>query len=120
MSTSAIIGVVNEMESIRKELKSLREQTRRLNTRKAQLENEILAFMEAKDQAGLKYKGMKIEAQEKEVYARKKKAEKDQSAIDTLRNYGVADAQRAYNDLMHAMRGDPQHKYKVRITSEKK
>lgn len=119
MSTTAIVGVINELESIRKELKSLRDQTRRLNTRKAALEGEILRFMEAKDQAGLKYKGMKIEAQEKEVFLRKKKADKEQSAIETLRQYGLSNAEQAYTDLIESMRGQKQQTYKVRIISDK-
>lgn len=119
MSTTAIVGVINELESIRKELKALREQSRRLNGRKAQLEGEILAFMEAKEQSGLKYKGLKIEAEEKEVFARLKKADKEQSAISTLRQHGVADAERAYHALVESMRGEAKHKYKVKIVADR-
>ncbi len=117
MSSTTIAGVVNEIADINRELNSLRKQVRRLNQRKAQLENEILSYMESKDQHGLKYKGMKIEAQEKEVYRRKKKTEKDESAVQTLRQYGIRDAENAYKDLMTAMKGSTQHKFKVKISS---
>ncbi len=116
---SHIVSVVNELANIRKELGSLRGQVRALNLRKAQLENEVLQFTQAKEQTGLKYKDLKIEAEEKEVYKRLKKTEKEQSMMETLRQYGVHDTDRAYQDLMRSMRGEAEHKLKVRIKSTK-
>ena len=116
---SHIIGVVNELADIKKELTKLRVQCRNLNQRKAQLEAEVLQFMAAKDQQGLKYKDMKIEAEEKEVYKRLKKAEKEESIAQTLRQYGIQDTEKAYNDLMRSMRGEPEQKLKIKIKQAK-
>ncbi len=116
---SHMIGVVNELAEIRKELATLRAHVRVLNQRKTSLENEVLQFMMAKEQSGLKYKDMKIEAEEKEVYKRLKKTEKEQSVMETLRSYGVVNTDQAYQDLMRSMKGEAESKIKVRIKSAK-
>lgn len=116
---SSVTAAVNELESIMKELQKVRLQTRKLNQRKAQLEEEILRYMESTEETKLKYKGIKIQAEEKEVYKRKKKADKDESAMETLRSFGVPNPEAAYRQVLQSMRGSPQHKYKVKITTEK-
>ena len=116
---SSITGVVNELATIQKELESLRAQTRKLNKRKADLEQQVLAFMEVKEQTGLKYKGMRIEAQDKEAHRRLKKSEKEESIKQTLRNQGVRDPEKAYQDLINSMKGSPEHKIKLKISKLK-
>ncbi len=116
---SSVTAAVNELESITKELTKLRLQTRKLNQRKAQLEEEILRYMESTDETKLKYKGLKIQAEEREVYRRKKKSEKDESAMEALRSFGVSNAEAAYRQVIESMRGSPQHKYKVKIIADK-
>ncbi len=116
---SSITGVVNELATIQKELQSLRAQVKKLNKRKADLEAEVIAFMESKEQTGLKYKGMRIEAKDQEAHRRLKKSEKEESIKETLRNQGVRDTDKAYKDLMQSMKGSPEHKVKIKISKLK-
>ncbi len=116
---SSITGVVNELATIQKELQSLRAQVKKLNKRKTDLEAEVIAFMESKEQTGLKYKGMRIEAKDQEAHRRLKKSEKEESIKETLRNQGVRDTDKAYKDLMQSMKGSPEHKVKIKISKLK-
>ena len=116
---SSITGVVNELATIQKELQSLRAQVKKLNKRKTDLEAEVIAFMESKEQTGLKYKGMRIEAKEQEAYRRLKKSEKEESVKETLRKQGVHDTDRAYQELVKSMKGSPEQKLKLKISKLK-
>jgi methylphosphotriester-DNA--protein-cysteine methyltransferase len=116
---SSITGIVSELATIEKELQSLRSQVKKLNKRKADLEQEVIRFMESKEQTGLKYKGMRIEAREQEAHRRLKKGEKEESIKDTLRRQGVHDPDRAYTELIKSMKGSPEHKVKIKISKLK-
>ena len=116
---SSITGIVNELSTIQKELMNLRSHIKKLNKRKADLEQEIIHFMESKEQSGLKYKGMRIEAKEQEAHRRLKKSEKEESIKDALRRQGVHDPDRAYTELIKSMKGSPEHKVKIKISKLK-
>lgn len=114
---SSITGAVSELNSIVAEQKRLRIQMRKLNLRKKSLEETIVNFLQEKEQPGLKYQGVAIVSEEKEVYKRKKNDEKKEDVKETLRNLGVRDTDKAYEELMKAMKGEADTAVKLKIKS---
>ncbi len=92
---------------------------KKLNDRKKTIEATIINFLHEKDQPGLKYQGVAIVPEEKEVFKRKKKEEKKEDIKETLRNLGVRDTDKAYEELMSAMKGDADTSVKLKIKSLK-
>ena len=56
----SIQAKVNELKSIQNELSILRKRSSTLRQKSKQIEQEIEDYLDAKDQPGLKYKGMAI------------------------------------------------------------
>ena len=68
----SIQGKVNELNSIQNELTVLRKRSSALRQRAKQIEQEIKDYLDAKDQPGLKYKGMAIIRETKPKHKTKK------------------------------------------------
>lgn len=116
---SSITGAVSELNTIIAEQKRLRIQMKKLNDRKKNLESVIINFLHEKDQPGLKYQGVAIVSEEKEVFKRKKKDEKKEDIKETLRNLGVKDLDKAYDELMNSMKGEADTSVKLKIKALK-
>jgi hypothetical protein len=101
----SIQGKVDELNSIRNEINSLRIRGSNLRKRAKLLEDEISIYLESKDQPGLKYKGTAIirEVVTKRQHKKKKDAYND--CIDVLENYGIHNASKVLEEVMEAKRG---------------
>lgn len=111
----SIQSYVNELESIKIELKSLNEKRRKLKTREHELENNIADFLKSKDQVGVKYQGSKIILEQKEKRVNKKNKDKDMDAINVLLNYGLNDPQKVLNEILEARKGEKVQTDKLKI-----
>ena len=111
----SIQGKVNELNSIKSELKSLRQRGTVLRNRVKIIETEIDEYLESKDQPGLKYKGTAIIRETTTTRRIKKKVDARASAIDILERIGVDSPEKVFDELMDARRGSPTEQTKLKI-----
>jgi hypothetical protein len=118
----SIQGKVNELNSIKNELKSLRIRGVTLRKRAKQIEEEIDKYLEMKDQPGLKYKDTAIIRETETKRRIKKKNEQRADAIDILERHGLDSPEKVFDEIMEARRGSPteQHKLKFKKINKKK
>jgi len=116
----SIQGKVNELNSIKSELKSLRQRGSALRKRAKQIEEEIDEYLDLKDQPGLKYKGTAIIRETKSKRPIKKKADAKADAVYVLERYGVRSPEKVFDEVMDARRGSPTEQRKIKIKKIKK
>jgi hypothetical protein len=116
----SIQGQVNELTSIQNELTDMRKRGSALRKRVKQLETEIDAYLDAKDQPGLKYKGMVIIRETKPKHKPKKKVDQKADAIYVLEQHGVDDPAKVLEEVMEARRGSPTEHRKLKFKKYKK
>lgn len=121
MSTE-ISRLIDELNALKMDLKRRNAETRNMNTRKKEIENEIATFLKEKDQPGVKYKGQAIIAKTVRTRSKKKKEVKMEDGKEVLLSYGIEDPERVLNELLLAMRGDAIEVTRVEIAkvSDKK
>jgi chromosome segregation ATPase len=115
----SIQGKVTELQSIKGELKSLRERGTKLRTRIKEIEEEIDTYLEVKDQPGLKYKGLAITIDTKEKRKIKKKTDQINDAISVLEKHGVHNPKTVLDEIVEARRGSPTEHRKLKIQTYK-
>ncbi len=97
---------VNELESVRSEIKNLNIRRKTLKEREKQVESRIALFLKSKDQIGVKHQGTAVLLEEKETPAPKKNKDRDADAITVLQGYGVQNPEKVLEELMEARKGD--------------
>lgn len=115
-----IQGYINELKELDLEIRNYKISLKKLNDRKKVIEAEIIKYLEAKDQPGVKYKGVAVVAQEKKARQRKKKGEKLEDGKSILREYGVRDSDEVLERVLEAMKGDVKNVKSVKIFEESK
>ena len=118
----SIQGKVNELNSIKSELKSLRQRGAALRKHAKVIEDEIEEYLDSKDQPGLKYKGTAIIRETATQRRTKKKADARADAIYVLERRGVESPEKLFDEIMEARRGSPteQRKLKFKKINKKK
>jgi len=118
----SIQGKVNELNSIKNELKSLRIRGAILRKRSKQIEDEIDGYLDLKNQPGLKYKGTAIIRETSMKRRVKKKNEQRSDAIYILEKYGLESPEKVFDEIVEARRGSPteQRKLKFKKINKKK
>ena len=116
----SIQGQVNELKSIQNELAALRKKGSALRKRVKEIEAEIDTYLDAKDQPGLKYKGMAIIRETKTKRNPKKKADQKADAIYVLEKHGVDDPEKVLEEVIEARRGTQTEQRKLKFKKYKK
>lgn len=115
----SIQGKVDELKSIQNELTSLRKRSTGLRQRAKQIEQEIKDYLDAKDQPGLKYKGMAIIRETKPKHKTKKKADQKADAIHVLEQNGIEDPEKVLEEILTARKGSPTEQTKLKFKKYK-
>lgn len=115
----SIQGKVNELNSIKQELKSLRDRGSKLRKRMKEIEEEIEEYLDIKDQPGLKYKGTAIIRETNTKRRTKKKTEQRADAIYVLEKYGLDNPEKVLDEIMEARRGSPTEQTKLKFKKYK-
>lgn len=115
----SIQGKVNELQSIKHELKLLRERSNKLRSRIKDIEIDIGKYLEIKDQPGLKYKGMAITVDTKEKRQIKKKTDKFNDALLVLEKHGVHNARKVLDEITESQKGSIVEHRKLKIQTYK-
>lgn len=116
----SIQGKVNELNSIKSELKSLRQRGTALRKRAKVIEDEIDEYLDSKEQPGLKYKGTAIIRETATKRRTKKKADARADAIYVLERRGVKSPEKLFDEIMEARRGSPTEQRKLKFKKIKK
>ncbi len=106
---SSITGEINELNSIKHEIKRVSGLLRDLRTKQKILEEKISKFINKQDKPGIKYKGNQFNPETKQVIDRKRsKKNKEQDARDVLEGYGISteNSETIVKEMLEAMRGE--------------
>lgn len=101
----SIQGKVEELNSIKNELKSLRERGTILRKRSKIIEEEIDDYLDMKNQKGVKYKGTAIYIETGTKRQSKKQTDAKSDAILVLQKSGVKSPERIFTEMMDARKG---------------
>ena len=97
---------VNELNNLNLEIKRQTEVMKRLKKRKKELEDNILLYLEEKDQIGLKYQNTAVIVEHTHKRQNKKRSDREKDAVQVLKQYGIENANSALKELLEAYRGD--------------
>ena len=117
---SMIQHKVNELNSVKNELKKLRIRSSELRSISNQLEQEIDQYLESKDQPGLKYKGTAIIRETKTKRRLKNKEQQKADAITVISKYGIDTPEKVLEEIMESRRGSPEEHKKLIFKNYKK
>ena len=110
---------VNELNSIKTELKSLRARGVLLRIRAKKKEDEIEDYLASKDQPGLKYKGTAIIREVKTKHKTKKMVNQIADCIEILEKYGIPGPEKVLEELNQAKKGSPTEQKKLKFKKYK-
>ena len=116
---SAIQNYVQELKEINTEIKRLKSITSELKKKSAQIEKNIIAYLNEKDIPGVKdlEVAIIIENKKKRINVSKKNAE--QESIKILEAHGISNAKNVLNEILEARRGNNIELQKVKVTEIK-
>ena len=116
----SIQSQVNELKSIQNEMASMRKRASFLRKRSKQLEQEIDAYLDSKDQPGLIFRGMAIIRETKPKRKIKKISEQKIDAINVLERHGIGHPEKVLEEILEARRGSPTEQRKLKFKKYKK
>jgi ribosomal protein S17E len=111
---------IKELDSIKSEIKRNMDATRILRVRSKTIENEIAAYLEHKEQDGVKFKNKSFVLENSVSYKRKPKKDKEDETKRFLRGMGIHDADEAYTNLLTVQKGEAVETKKLRVKTHKK
>jgi hypothetical protein len=115
----SIQSYLNELSSIKSELKSIRTRGTQLRIRAKKIEEYIKEYLESKEQPGLKYKGTAIIREIKTKHNNKKIVEQKADCIQVLEKYGINNPEKLLEELHEAKKGQPVEQTKLKFKKYK-
>jgi hypothetical protein len=115
----SIKGYVDELNMLNEEIKRNNMRNKKLRTRVKELESNIAAYLESKDQTGVKYNGQAIIVEHKPKHLVKKKKDKEEDVINLFKSLGIEDVDYAYQKLQEAQRGETVEHTKLKLSKLK-
>lgn len=99
---------VQELESIRVEIKTLTNKKRKLKEKEREVENRITEYLKINQHPGVKHQDRAIILEQKEKRANKKILERNLDAINVLRNHGIEPerAEKILTEVLEARKGE--------------
>ena len=116
----SIVNYVNELKNINAEIKRLTQQTTVLRKRAKTVEQNIIEFLNEKDQHGVKFQDTAIVVETKPKWTYKGKKDKDEDSIRILEEHGISNPRDVLDELFKARKGDEIESKKIKITKIKK
>jgi len=115
----SIKGDVQELESIRNEIKTLNIRRKKLKEKEKIVEARIADYLKTKDTPGVKHQGIAVILEQKETSGPKKLKDRDTDALLVLERYGIKDTQKALADIIAARKGEKIIKEKLKVQKYK-
>jgi len=115
----SIQSYLNELNSIKSELKTIRTRGTLLRSRAKKIEEHIKEYLDSKEQPGLKYKGTAIIREIKTKHNNKKIVEQKADCIQVLEKYGINNPEKLLEELHDAKKGHPIEETKLKFKKYK-
>jgi hypothetical protein len=112
----SIPSKLKELESINQEIKRLNINKKKIMTRKKELEEFVIEYLEKNEQKGIRYKGTLIMTSEKTTRPRKKDLEKKSDCEKILKKYGITNCNTILGELNNAMKGEARIKKGIKLS----
>ena len=106
---------VQELESIRSELKVLASRRKTLKEKEHTVELRIQQFLKSKNQPGVKHQGVAITIEEKEVPGPKNNKQRKEDAIAVISRFIDKSPEKIYEEIMNARKGEIITKSKLKM-----
>ena len=116
---SNIQAMVNELQSIRGELKTLRLRGMTLRKKQKEIESDIASYLESKSQPGIKYKNIAIIKETKTYNKIKKKADQKYDMARLAEDFGIKDTDKFLEELDKVKKGSPEERSKLKLKTIK-
>ena len=114
--SSEIIAFVTELKELSVDIKRRSSELSKLRKRKDELEKKICEFLVEKDQPGVKYRDVAVILDKNKLKRLpKKKAQKEEDAINVLKHYGVSNAEKIFAEVVETMKGEEVPKNTIRL-----
>ena len=115
----SILNYVNELRSINTEIKRLTQETSSLRKRAKIVEQDIISFLDEKDQPGVKFQDTAIVLETKQKYTYKGKKDKEEDSLRVLEECGISNSKEVLEQLKRAGKGGEFETKKIKITKLK-
>jgi hypothetical protein len=96
---------MKELKVIDTEIKRLFIQLKELRIKKKQIEEQIIQYLEDKDQPGLKYEDLLVLSAKSKRRERKTKEDKESDILQILEQKGIRNSRETYSEIMDALKG---------------
>ncbi len=96
---------MKELKVIDTEIKRLFTQLKELRIKKKQIEEQIIQYLEDKDQPGLKYEDLLVLSAKSKRRERKTKEDKESDILQILEQKGIRNSRETYSEIMDALKG---------------
>lgn len=106
---------IQELDRVDKEITRLSGILKKLRSQKKNVEQNIIKFLQEKNQPGVKYKNNAIMVEQKEKRTRKKKTQKNQDIVNVLVSYGIHNPEEALKKILEANSGNIEMTDKLKI-----
>ena len=116
---ATIVNNVNELRSINTEIKRLVKETTALRKRAKVIEQNIVNFLDQKDQPGVKFQDTAIVLETKQKYSYKGKKDKEEDSLRILEDHGIPNSKEVLDLLKRAGKGTEIESKKIKITKLK-
>jgi hypothetical protein len=110
---------VQELESIKAEIKSMNIRRKILKTKQEAVEKRIKDYLTSKNQQGVKHQGTAIIIEQDEKRVSKKIKDRDEEARLVLEKYGINNASQVLEELLEARKGDKVSVDKLKVKKYK-
>jgi DNA polymerase sigma len=116
---SSISQYVNELRNINAEIKRLSKEASVLRKRAKIVEENIINYLNEKEQPGVKFKDTAIVVETKPKWSYKGKKDKDEDSIRILEENGVSNPKDVLSEIFRARKGNELESKKLKITKLK-
>jgi hypothetical protein len=110
-----IQGLVTELKDLNTEIKRMSRQISELRKQKAGVEEQIVNYLNEKEQPGLKYNDTAIILEKKSLRSAKKKSEADIEAVQILENHGIENPQEVLKEILNSRKGEEFEREKIKL-----
>jgi hypothetical protein len=102
----SIKSYLNELETIKLEIKNNNKRNKILKNRVKIIESNISDYLKCRDQNGLKYNGKTLLLENREKRKRKKEKDKKNDLLLLLKNLGINDTEKIYSKIIESQKGE--------------
>ncbi len=115
----SIQSSIQELDSIKAEIKRTTDHVKTLRRRAKVIESDIKDYLQSTNQEGIKYKNQSFVIEHSLGHVRKAKKDKEEETMRLLWNMGISDTGVAYSKLMAVQKGDEVETTKLRVKKDK-